>query len=168
MRTYSLLFVFVLIVLIASSESAEEKKKKKSKKNKNIQADAPPKKPRQPIYEDYDYDQNYHDEDFKEENNEDTTEVFRLPDDEVDQSRTVQPEVASILAPFSCLFEGTWYREREEFRMGQDQCSICLCVNGQVKCNDESCPRTTPKPPPTTTTQKPGIRCKSLYFMNIL
>lgn len=155
MRPFSLLFVFVLVILIASSESAEEKKKKKSKKNKNIQADAP-KKPRQPIYEEYDYDQNYHDEDFKEENNEETTEVFRQPDDE-HEVRTERLEVGSILAPFSCLFEDTWYREREEFRMGQDQCSICLCVGGQVKCNDESCPRTTPKPPPTTTTQKPVV-----------
>lgn len=57
-----------------------------------------------------------------------------------------------ILAPFSCLHEGQWYREREEFREGQDGCSICLCVNTQVKCNDESCPRPAPE---TTTTPVP-------------
>lgn len=35
--------------------------------------------------------------------------------------------------------------------MGPDGCSICLCVNTQVKCNDESCPRST-----TTTTTTPA------------
>lgn len=56
-----------------------------------------------------------------------------------------------LSAPFSCLYKGNWYREREEFREGPDDCSICLCVNTQVKCNDESCPReTTTTPAPTT------------------
>lgn len=57
------------------------------------------------------------------------------------------------LAPFSCLHDGQWYREREEFRLGVNGCSICLCVNTQVKCNDESCPRLTTT---TTTTTTPA------------
>lgn len=57
-------------------------------------------------------------------------------------------------APFSCLYNGKWYREREEFYEGFEDCSICLCINTVVKCNDESCPRsTTPLP---TTTFSPG------------
>lgn len=55
-------------------------------------------------------------------------------------------------APFSCFHEGQWYREREEFKEGPDGCSICLCVNTQVKCNDESCPKATTT---TTTTSAP-------------
>lgn len=58
--------------------------------------------------------------------------------------------IFSFLAPFSCLYKGNWYREREEFREGFEDCSICLCVNTVVKCNDESCPRSTTAPPTTT------------------
>lgn len=44
------------------------------------------------------------------------------------------------------------YREREEFRAGPDDCSICHCINQQIRCNDEACPRptTTTTPAPTT------------------
>lgn len=65
-----------------------------------------------------------------------------------------------LTAPFSCLRDGQWYREREEFREGPDGCSICLCVNTQVKCNDESCPRstTTTTTPATTTPFVDGPR----------
>lgn len=52
------------------------------------------------------------------------------------------------------MHKGQWYRERQEFKEGPDDCSICLCVNTQVKCNDESCPRetttTSTTPAPTT------------------
>lgn len=51
---------------------------------------------------------------------------------------------------------GNWYREREEFRSGFEECAICICVNGNVKCNDEECPLTgnvnVNVVPPTTTT----------------
>lgn len=47
---------------------------------------------------------------------------------------------------------GNRYREREEFRSGFEDCAICICVNGNVKCNDEECPLTGNVPPTTTTT----------------
>lgn len=64
----------------------------------------------------------------------------------------------SIVAPFSCLYEGTWYREGEEFRSGPNGCSICRCVGGIVKCNDETCPRSTTTTTTTTTTPRPTRR----------
>lgn len=54
-------------------------------------------------------------------------------------------------APFSCHYKGNWYRERQEFKEGPDDCSICLCVDTVVKCNDESCPRSTTTTSTTTT-----------------
>ena len=30
--------------------------------------------------------------------------------------------------PYSCRYEGRWYREGEEFRMGLNGCSVCICV----------------------------------------
>lgn len=113
-----------------------------------------------------------------------TTVIFQQPEDEVPRARQPEPEsiIGNLLrrhwmnvgmnldyfsAPFSCLHEGNWYREREEFREGPDGCSICLCVNTQVKCNDESCPRdtttttTTTTPPPTTTPFIDGPRGES-------
>ena len=53
------------------------------------------------------------------------------------------------------MHNGEWYRERQEFREGPNDCSICLCVNTQVKCNDESCPRETTTTTTTTTTPAP-------------
>lgn len=82
----------------------------------------------------------------------DTTEIYNQPEDEVPANPI---QVESIVAPFSCLYEGTWYREREEFRSGPNGCSICLCVGGQVKCNDESCPRETTSTTTSTTTPRP-------------
>lgn len=77
------------------------------------------------------------------------TESFQQPDDEV--PRQPEPEPGTLVAAYSCLHEGNWYREREEFSTGPNNCAICLCVNGQIKCNNESCPRI-PKTTTTTTT----------------
>lgn len=73
-----------------------------------------------------------------------------------------------FLVPFSCLYKGNWYREREEFKTGPDGCSVCLCVNTEVKCNDETCPRpttttTTTAAPPTTTPFVDGPRGNDGY-----
>lgn len=84
---------------------------------------------------------------------EEVTEKFQQPEDEVLKP---EPEPGTLVAPFSCLHEGAWYRERQEFTAGPNNCAVCLCVSGQVKCNNESCPRipktTTPKPTTTSTT----------------
>lgn len=96
-----------------------------------------------------------------------TTRVFQQPDDEIPRTsapEAIQGKIQNVVllklshgnafaAPFSCHHEGNWYREREEFREGPDDCSICLCVNTVVKCNDESCPRSTTT---TTTTTTPA------------
>ena len=67
-----------------------------------------------------------------------TTAPFRQPPDEVPRPLEV---------PYSCRYEGRWYREGEEFRLGPNGCSECVCVDTVVKCNDDNC-----APPPTTTT----------------
>lgn len=68
---------------------------------------------------------------------EETTVVFRQPPDEIPQT---------FVAPYSCRYEGQWYRENEEFRTGVNDCSVCICIDTEVKCNDDNCT------PPTTTT----------------
>lgn len=73
------------------------------------------------------------------------TTVFQQPPDEIPQP---------IVQPFSCHFEDKWYREGEEFRMGPNGCSVCMCVDTDVKCNDDNCP-------PPTTTQKPTTTQRS-------
>lgn len=83
---------------------------------------------------------------------EQSTVVFRQPADEMPQPLEV---------PYSCRFEGRWYREGEEFTMGQDGCSVCICVDTEVKCNDDNCiPLTTTSTTTSTTsttTQLPFI-----------
>lgn len=61
--------------------------------------------------------------------------------------------------PYSCRYEGRWYREGEEFRMGLNGCSICICVDTEVKCNDDNCvpPTTTTTSTTTTSTISPFI-----------
>ena len=75
-----------------------------------------------------------------EEEHVENTTVFQQPPDEIPQP---------IVQPFSCLFQDKWYREGEEFRMGPNDCSVCICVDTEIKCSDDNCP------PPSTTTQKP-------------
>ena len=67
------------------------------------------------------------------ENPEDTTEIFRQPDDEVEQvpeQRTRPLESDSIVVPFSCYYEGQWYREADRFQKG---CEECQCRDRQGK-----------------------------------
>lgn len=82
------------------------------------------------------YHKNFVARNGREENAERTTQAFRQPPDEVPKSLEI---------PYSCNFEGKWYREGQQFRMGLDDCSICLCVDTEVKCSDDDCV------PPTTT-----------------
>lgn len=81
--------------------------------------------------------------------------VRELPRPSLVRTKTGNPSKLvtnfGFLAPFSCLHKGNWYREREKFREGPDDCSECICENGKVNCNDESCPRST-----TTTTTTPA------------
>ena len=50
-----------------------------------------------------------------------------------------QTSTLSIVEPISCHFQDKWYREKEEFRMGPNNCSICMCVDTDVRCNDDEC-----------------------------
>lgn len=77
-----------------------------------------------------------------------TTSAFRQPPDEI-------PKALEI--PYSCRYEGKWYREGEEFRMGPNDCSICICIDTQVNCNDDACIPPTTTTSTTTTTLPPFI-----------
>lgn len=89
------------------------------------------------------YNKNYTARNGRNENEKvEATTAFQQPPDEVPQP---------ISQPFSCHFQGNWYREGEEFQMGANGCSSCICIDTEVKCNDDNCPKPTTTLRPTTT-----------------
>lgn len=43
------------------------------------------------------------------------------------------------VAPFTCEFHGKRYRTFEKFSPPHQPCAECICVDGEVKCNEEKC-----------------------------
>lgn len=85
----------------------------------------------------------------------------------------MKPELRSesIIAPFTCEFEGKRYRTFDKFNTGADGCSKCICIDGRVNCDDSGCHPILVDPPETatvivpvhtttttTTTQAPIVR----------
>lgn len=86
-----------------------------------------------------------------------------------------------ISAPFTCEYEGKRYRSLEKFISGVNGCAQCICIDGNVNCDESKCqilvdppetpsfnvplPPRQPSPPlpvattttTTTTTVKPAI-----------
>lgn len=56
-----------------------------------------------------------------------------------------QTSIVSIVEPLSCHFQDKWYREGETFRMGLNDCSVCMCVDTEIRCNDDDCMEQTPE-----------------------
>lgn len=56
-----------------------------------------------------------------------------------------QTSTISMVQPFSCHFQDKWYREGESFRMGLNKCSVCMCVDTDIRCNDDECLEQTPE-----------------------
>lgn len=42
-------------------------------------------------------------------------------------------------APYSCQYEGRRLRDGDEFRTGPNGCSLCVCHETEVKCNEDEC-----------------------------
>lgn len=47
--------------------------------------------------------------------------------------------IAQIVAPFTCEYEGKRYRSEDKFNSGVNGCAQCICVNGQVSCDETKC-----------------------------
>lgn len=44
-----------------------------------------------------------------------------------------------VLAEYTCNYQGTWYREQQQFRTGVSNCAICRCIQGQAICDERRC-----------------------------
>jgi len=56
-----------------------------------------------------------------------------------------QTSTISKVQPFSCYFQDKRYRDGEIFRVGLNSCSVCMCVDTDIKCNDDDCLEQTPE-----------------------
>lgn len=145
----------------AAPVKVSKKKSKKAKKKTVTVTKAVPRPPRErpqadapPAYSDYEntYDQyDYGDGDDEGENGSRQTEAsFRQPDNEIPVDAAPAPHITvsvsplepeSIVQPFTCHYEGKWYREQEQFQSGYQGCATCRCRNKQVVCDEADCPK---------------------------
>lgn len=44
-----------------------------------------------------------------------------------------------LSAPFTCEYEGKRYRSHDKFNSGPNGCLQCICIDGNVNCNDQAC-----------------------------
>ncbi|XP_070503028.1 fibulin-1-like isoform X1 [Chironomus tepperi] len=56
-------------------------------------------------------------------------------------------QTPSIEEQISCHFQNKSYREGEEFRLGPNNCSICMCIDTEIKCDDDECMADVPEVP---------------------
>lgn len=54
-------------------------------------------------------------------------------------SWTFTNDFSFFAAPFTCEFEGKRYRTYDKFNTGPNGCAQCICINGNVDCNDQQC-----------------------------
>ncbi|KAG5675964.1 hypothetical protein PVAND_005820 [Polypedilum vanderplanki] len=132
----SIVIICIVLMLLSISDAAE-KKKKKSRKSKTVQTPVIRPQRQQPDYSDienidtnFDYDQN---------GNEGSDRVSSQPNENQWQN-----------APYTCQYNGRWYREREEFKSGPNDCMTCVCIDTEVACDDRECQISTTEYPQFT------------------
>ncbi|CAC5413567.1 unnamed protein product [Mytilus coruscus] len=62
--------------------------------------------------------------------------------------------------PMACTVLGKTYNEGQMFDDPKDKCSVCMCTNGEVRCQMRSCPQVTCSHP----AQRPGECCPSCFM----